>query len=97
MEIITDDKGGMFEIKIVLNPGDPAVCDYCNVDLMGSDGIAASDCFLTEYGLMCVNCLNPSKNQSEIGVFESFKRGQFIGNYIWSFGDAQQSQDWGEI
>jgi len=66
-----------FIIRVKLADGDPRVCDYCNEFLVDEEGVAAADCFSTEYGLMCKNCLGT------IPPLTTHKQGDFVKNEPW--------------
>lgn len=70
-----DDKPFIIEVR--LEDGDPRVCDYCNDLLVDDRGIAVEDCFSTEYGLMCKECLGT------IEPLSSHKQGDYVKNESW--------------
>jgi len=66
-----------FVIHVRLQDGDPRVCDYCNDLLVGEDGLAVEDCFSTDYGLMCKECLG------SIEPLTTHKQGEDVRNESW--------------
>lgn len=66
-----------FIITVTLQDGDPRVCDYCNKLLVNEDGITEEECFSTDYGLMCKDCLG------SIEPLSSHKQGEFVKNESW--------------
>ncbi|PIQ88691.1 MAG: hypothetical protein COV72_07120 [Candidatus Omnitrophica bacterium CG11_big_fil_rev_8_21_14_0_20_42_13] len=66
-----------FVIRVELEDGDPRVCDYCNAFLVGEDGIAAEDCFSTDYGLVCRKCLG------DIKPLSSHRQGDYVKEERW--------------
>lgn len=66
-----------FIIFVPLQDGDPRVCDYCNKLLVNEEGVAVEECFSTDYGLVCENCLGTIKPISSHG------NGEYVKNEPW--------------
>ena len=48
---------GPFIIKERIRRGDMKMCDSCGRILISEDIIGAEECFLTEHGLLCAECV----------------------------------------
>jgi len=66
-----------FEIHVRLGDGEPRVCDYCNKFLVNEEGVAVEECFSTEYGLMCSECLG------SIRLLTSHHVGEYVKEESW--------------
>ena len=48
---------GPFIVKEKIHKGDMKICDSCGRILIGEDARYAEDCFITEHGLLCAECV----------------------------------------
>ena len=68
---------GCDPIIIRLGKEDPRVCDYCNTTLVAPGGTVVKESFLTDYGLMCSNCIG------EIGAICVYSPGEDVSDRQW--------------
>lgn len=56
---------------------DQRVCDYCNIMLVAPGGVVIRKSYLTEYGIMCGDCIKG------MGVLYIYKPGEDVSEADW--------------
>lgn len=56
---------------------DERVCDYCGLVLVAPGGVVIRKSYLTEYGIMCSDCIKG------MGVIHTYKPGEDVSGYRW--------------
>ncbi len=64
-------------IQIKVPEGVSRVCDYCNTILIDGKGGVTKKAHLTDYGLMCDECLG------EIKPITTYSKGENVSNEYW--------------
>lgn len=76
-------------INVRLGEKSPRVCDYCNTTLAAPLGIVVKTAFLTDYGMMCRNCIKG------ISIKDVYLPGENISKEIWyKKGDVEGVEKW---
>jgi len=64
-------------IEMKIGEGEPRVCDYCNAVLIDEQGIAVRMAYLTDFGLMCGDCIGTIESR------RSYSEGKSVLNEYW--------------
>jgi hypothetical protein len=64
-------------IEVKVGEGQPRVCDYCNTTLIDDNGYAVRTAYLTDFGLICGDCIGDAETQS------TYFEGDSVFNEDW--------------